>query len=86
MNQIVQITFLLEFMFSVIGVQLFQVTISYLFSEQVSCYISLHCNSINFSAKSIFFEKQVRLCAQGSFRRCNDASKLTELECRYSKP
>ena len=77
-QNIVMVTLLLQFMFSVIGVQLFKV-------QHLNIYI-LETLTFFFSNYELSISNKNWFCfTQGKLFMCTDASKTTEAECQVKK-
>ena len=85
-QNIVMVTLLLQFMFSVIGVQLFKV--SYLSDDLVLiCIIMfwIYYNDVCNLSKKLLQRRIILYWFQGKLFMCTDESKTTEAECQVNE-
>ena len=85
-QNIVMVTLLLQFMFSVIGVQLFKV--SYLRDDLVLISIimfRIYYNDVCNLSKKLLQRRNIFYWFQGKLFMCTDESKTTEAECQVKE-
>ena len=85
-QNIVMVTLLLQFMFSVIGVQLFKV--SYLRDDLVLISIimfRIYYNDVCNLSKKLLQRRIIFYWFQGKLFMCTDESKTTEAECQVKE-